>query len=345
MKRLKWKMIAGIIVAGVIALLAYINRHWLLEAFHMVRNADPLLLLVAFGIIIFSFFTTSRIFGIVLRLQGFRMGWTKLWAIAIVSVILSQSVPAGGVWTYAFLVSVFKRNGLSTVQSALAATMDMLGYTVAMLIVVAMSMVYLAFHNLTTEGGSYIAAGFAILFLGCFAFIVTRQKQQLLDWSLAAKNTLARILRQEWSDEPVLHVVNEFAERRHLIASKPHDLMMIVPVQLVVLSGHSLAIMVILLSLGVHTNFMVVLSAFGISLITSTVNILPGGGGTVETAVVAALYQFGVGSAALPAAIIFRMLNFWLMLPIAAICYYWLMHEKSSQKAGAVRMMQDEVEV
>jgi hypothetical protein len=34
--------------------------------------------------------------------------------------------------------------------------------------------------------------------------------------------------------------------------------------------------------------------------------------------------QLGAGAAAIPAAIVFRLLNFWVMLPIAASCYAWL---------------------
>ena len=52
----------------------------------------------------------------------------------------------------------------------------------------------------------------------------------------------------------------------------------------------------ILRSLGTSTSFLTVLSAFGIALLTSTVNVLPGGGGTVEAALVAVLTHLGVGA-------------------------------------------------
>jgi hypothetical protein len=43
------------------------------------------------------------------------------------------------------------------------------------------------------------------------------------------------------------------------------------------------------------------------------------------------LVQLGTGSAAVPAAIIFRLFNFWLLMPVAAGSYYWLMHEDPDQ--------------
>jgi len=106
---------------------------------------------------------------------------------------------------------------------------------------------------------------------------------------------------------------------------------LLVLIQLTALSGHSLGLYIILRSLGTSTSYLTVLSAFGIALLTSTVNVLPGGGGTVEVALVAVLTQLGVGADAVPAAILFRLLNFWLLLPIAAACYSWLMHDRPSR--------------
>jgi uncharacterized protein (TIRG00374 family) len=86
-------------------------------------------------------------------------------------------------------------------------------------------------------------------------------------------------------------------------------------------------------SLGTSTSFLTVMAAFGIALLTSTLNVLPGGGGTVEAALVAVLTQLGVGAEAVPAAILFRLLNFWLVLQIAAACFAWLTHGRPAHRA------------
>jgi uncharacterized protein (TIRG00374 family) len=99
---------------------------------------------------------------------------------------------------------------------------------------------------------------------------------------------------------------------------------MLVLIQLAALTVHSLAMLTVLWGLGVKTSIFVVMTAFGIALITSTFNVLPGGGGTVEAVLVLTLTQLGVETEAYIAAVIFRLLNFWLMTPIAAICYRWL---------------------
>jgi len=69
------------------------------------------------------------------------------------------------------------------------------------------------------------------------------------------------------------------------------------------------------------------LAAFGAALVTSLFNVLAGGGGTIETILAAVLGFLGVGPAAVPAAVIFRLLNFWLLLPLAGFAYAWLTRE------------------
>ena len=123
---------------------------------------------------------------------------------------------------------------------------------------------------------------------------------------------------------------------RALIADRKLLLALLVLIQMTALSGHSLALLVILHGLGASAGVEVVFAAFGIALLTSTFNVLPGGGGTVETVLVVTLTQLGAGVAAVPAAILFRLLNFWIMLPPAGLAYAWLSHgtaERSATKA------------
>jgi uncharacterized protein (TIRG00374 family) len=324
MRRASWKLVIGIVISAAIIALAYLERDWLLDALSLLQEARPVWLVVAWVTMLGSFLVMSQVFQIALRMQGHRMGILPLWATALVSIVLSQTVPAGGVWSYAFLVNTFKRWGVSSVKSALVATMDVLSYGITMILVVTFGMIYLAFHNLTVEGGSYAAAGIALCVVGLLVFLLTRSEDQLLRWLLTIKNLIERMIGRSWSDENLRRMIAELTHGREMLTNRPRDLLLLIPIQFTSLSGHSLAMLAILVSFGVHTTFLVVLTAFGIALITSTFTVLPGGGGTVETALVAVLLQLGVGHAALPAAILFRLMNFWLMIPIAAACYYWL---------------------
>jgi uncharacterized protein (TIRG00374 family) len=125
----------------------------------------------------------------------------------------------------------------------------------------------------------------------------------------------------------------QIARGRALIVENRRTLVLLIGIQLTALCGHSLAMLLILVSLGVHTSFAVVLTAFGAALITSLLNVLPEGGGTIETILAAVLGLLGAGPAAIPAAIIFRLLNFWLLLPFAALAYAWMIYEPLPRSA------------
>lgn len=328
MPQSRWKLITSIFISLAILILAFINRSWIIEAFGLLRGAKPAWLVLAFVLIGLSYLMSSQVFNVILRSLGYKMSLLRLWATALVAIVISQSVPAGGVGSYAFLLTNFTRRGISSGEAALLASLETLSYVVSMLIIFSFSLIFLAGRGLATGQASYLAAIVGALLIGTVAFILTRRASILRGWLLGLKNGLARLLRQDWGDGWVDHIVADLDRGRMLLSSRRRDVALLVVIQLTALSGHSLAMLLVLHSLGASVSFGVVLAAFGIALITSTFNVLPGGGGTVEAALVAVLTKLGAGPAAVPAAIIFRLFNFWLAAPIAAACYHWLMHEE-----------------
>ncbi|HET9224906.1 MAG TPA: lysylphosphatidylglycerol synthase transmembrane domain-containing protein [Roseiflexaceae bacterium] len=334
MRARRWQFIISVLLTIGIIVLAYLKRDRIALALESLREARPSWLLLAIVLELFAFFLASQVYDRVLRSLGYRLNVLRLWAIALVAIILSQSVPAGGVATYAFLVQSFKRRGIPAGHSTLVATLEALSYAGAMLLLFGFSLGYLALRtglDATEDArASLIAAGVAIATIGVATFVLTREQEVLTRWLLAVKNGVARLLRRNWSDEPIHKLVDELARGRALIAARPVELAVLVLIQLAALIVHSLAMLVVLHSLGADTSLFVVMAAFGLALITSTFNVLPGGGGTVEAVLVLTLTQSGVEAQAYVAALIFRIINFWMLLPIAAICYRLLNHDTDS---------------
>jgi uncharacterized protein (TIRG00374 family) len=327
----RWRITTSVALSLAILVMAVLNRDWLLEAFSMVQEARPFWLVVALATILVSYFITSQVLVVALRSLGYKFGLLRIWAITLVAVVFSQSVPAGGLGSYAFLVGIFNRQGVPSGKATLAASLEMLSYISAMLLVFLFSLIYLLIHGLGANLVSYVAAGAAVLLVSGAVFVLTRSTERLTNWLMSIKNSAARLFRRNWSDDRVHHIVDELTRGRTLMAESWHELVWLIPIQIAGLCGHSLAMLMVFWSLGVETSFFVVLTAFGIALITSTFNVLPGGGGTVEAALGLVLNRMGTGMAAFPAAIIFRLLNFWLILPVAAGCYYWLMHYQQEE--------------
>ncbi|WP_298816468.1 lysylphosphatidylglycerol synthase transmembrane domain-containing protein [uncultured Chloroflexus sp.] len=323
----RWKLITSAIISLGIIVLAVLNRHWIVEAFGLLNDAKPGWLLAALTLIALSYLMSAQVFNVVLHSLGYRISLLRLWATALTAIIISQSVPAGGVGSYAFLMSNFNRRGIRTGESALLASLETLSYVVAMLLVFSFSLAYFAWHGLRAAGASYIAGLVGLSVIGIAIYVLTRSEATLRHWLSSIHYALNRLLRRRWSDAWVDRIATDIARGRSLLIHRRRDVILLVLIQLTALSGHSLAMLLVLRALGTEVSFAIVLAAFGVALVTSTFNVLPGGGGTVEAALVAVFSQMGVGPAAVPAAIIFRLFNYWLAAPIAAICYHWLMHE------------------
>ncbi len=327
MPAFRWKLFTSALISLTILVLAYLNRAWIIEAFGLLGEARPLWLALSVILIGASYLISSQVFNIVLRSLGYRVGVLRLWATALVAIIISQSVPAGGVGSYAFLMSNFTRRGISPGESALIASLETLSYAIAMLLIFTFSLIYLALHGLDATIASLVAALVAVAVIGGAIYLLTRPETVLRRWVTRLQLGIGRIFGQRWTGARAAQIVADLTRARGLLASRRRDVILLVLVQLTALSGHSLAMLAVLVGLGASASFGMMLAAFGIALVTSTFNVLPGGGGTVEAALVAVLTQLGVGAAALPAAIIFRLFNFWLLTPVAMACYHWLMHE------------------
>jgi uncharacterized protein (TIRG00374 family) len=332
-----WRLAIGVLMTLGILMLAFFKRAWLLEAINLAQAAQPAWLLLGLVMIMLSFLISSQVFQVVLRALGYRLGVFHLWATAVVAIVTSQVVPAGSVGSYAFLLNSLRRRGVTPAESALAATLEALSYAGAMLLFAVFGLAYLASRILAADpnGSSLLAPvlaiGIALLLIGGIALLLTRSAATLTRWLVRLHQLLARALHWPHDATWAERTVGELTRVRGLVAGQRTMIGLLVLIQLTALCGHSLGMYCILRSLGTSTNFLTVLSAFGIALLTSTVNVLPGGGGTVEAALVAVLTQLGVGAEAVPAAIVFRLLNFWMMLPIAAGGYAWLMRDRSDR--------------
>lgn len=317
-------LMTALVVGG---LLTY-HRHWLVDALRLLRTVELPWLLAALGTIVLSYFLSSHVFRVVLGSFGHRLGVLRLWATTVTAIVISQCVPAGGVGSYAFLLRSFKLRGIPAGQATLLAALEALSYVGAMLLIGGFSIVYLVAQPLGAKGGvgtiPLIAAGVAaVTFLG--AVWASTRSAAALSHGMRRLLRLVPLLRRPSVAARIEVFVAEALRSRDLILAQPGMVVKLVGIQLLALSGHSLALLLVLGSLGVAPSFGMALTAFGVALITSTFNVLPGGGGTVETVLVTVLLQFSVGAAALPAAILFRLLNFWALLPVAAGGYAWLM--------------------
>ncbi len=333
MRRRRVSYIISALISLGIGILAYLSRHEIRAAFTTLQTAEPFWLVAAMATIALSYLLSAQVFAVALRSLGHQMSIFRLWGTALTAIVISQSVPAGGVASYAFLTNTFRRHGVAPGAAALVASLETLSYVAAMLLVFAFSLIYLAWQGFGALGISALAGLLGLFMLGAALFVLSRPVATLRSWLQRIEALLGRWIKPGWAGR----VAHDLTRGRALIAGRRGNVVLLVLIQLGALVGHSLALLFVLRGLGVSVGLPVVVAAFGVALVTSTFNVLPGGGGTVEAALVAVLLNMGVGPAAVPAAIIFRLFNFWLVAPLALAAYHWLTNTKAPAQSGRKR--------
>lgn len=332
---LAW-VLSGALSLGSLALVAF-HRQWLFDALSLIATADARWLAAAVVLEAASFLLSSRVLGVALRALGYRLGVLRLWALAVAAIVLSQSVPAGAVGSYTLITRQLTRRGVALGHAALVATLESLSYLGAMLLVLAFSVGYLLDHTLSGGSGTsslgapLLAGAVALGLIALVLVVLTRPAAGLRRGLLTLQRLLPPQVRPRDAEAWAARLVRELGSGRELLRTRWRAIGVLVLLQLGALLGHSLALACVLRSLGATLPLSGVIATYGIELITSTFNLLPGGGGTVETALVATLTQLGGGAEAVPAVVLFRLFNYWALLPVAALSALWLRH---GERAG-----------
>jgi uncharacterized protein (TIRG00374 family) len=325
-KRSIWSYLIGAILFAL--LIVFLLRNWIevKGAVERLQSVQPQWLALAFGAVALGFVCAGQVYGRVLATLGFRESAPWLTATALVTVLINHAIPAGSVAAYAFLVLSLRRRGIPPANVALVATLELLSWNGAVLLLFSYGVGYLILSGaIVTPQTYYVSVTTALVILMVLLFVISRPHVTLHSWAQNIKHIADRVFGVVWTDEEVLQVVDEVVANRRLILEQPLRMLLLVVLQLSMFVCHSAALLAILHSLGADPAPLAVLAAYGLALIASTFVILPGGGGAVEAALTLSLGAQGVpGGAALSAALLFRLLSFWLLLPIGLILYRYL---------------------
>jgi uncharacterized protein (TIRG00374 family) len=337
-RRIPWAyLLSGLLLA---ALLMLLIRNWdhirikAVEAVALCQSARPSWLALALLAILAGFLCAGQIYGRVLATLGYKASALWLSAAAMVTILLSQAIPVGTVASYAFLTTSLRKRGVPTTSVAVIASLELLSWGGAMLILFVYGMIYVLVttSNSSVAGASLTGFATVALLIGAYLFVGSRPRDTLHTWAMNTKRAIERVFGPVWHDSQIQKMVDELAHNRQLMVEQPARVLMLICLQLSIFALHSVALLAILHGLGVTIAPLAALAAYGLALIVSTYTLLPAGGGTVEAALTVALTVQGVPlEAALGATVLFRLFNFWLLLPIGAACYRALMRPAQDQ--------------
>jgi putative heme transporter len=332
-RRTPWRYVTCALL--LVAMVVLFGHNWirLHAALQLVQHATLRWLALALIAIVGGFFCAGQIYGYVLTTLGYRAQALWLSANALVTILISQTIPAGSLGSYAFLTASLRRRGTPAASVALLASLELLSWVGAMLLLFCYGLMYVLItaHSGDASRACYPSVASAVVLLSGGIFVGSRPHATLHDWALRIKRVLDRIFGPIWPDALVVRMVDEIDTNRRLIMERPSRVLLLICLQLTIFMLHSTALLAVLWSLGVAIAPPALLAAYGLALIVSTFTVLPGGGGTVEAALTLSLNAQGVPlAAAFGATMLFRLFSFWLLLPVGALCYRMLMRSSGS---------------
>lgn len=333
MHRIPWSWIIGIVLVALIGWLGYSTRAELAEAFYLLKSADRLWIAIAFVTVLLGFACAGFIYGSVLAVLNHQETFIWLAGTALVGILLNQTVPMGSVAAYAFLVAALRRRGFPSSSVAIVAGTELLTWNGAALLLFSGGLLYITTTaNYQATYPIYTALLLTSLIATIVIVAVTRPAHTVLGWLASLRRFIGRV-GIDWDTRSVELVVEEISKSRSVFAASPWRLIRILLLQMMIFVLHSAALTALLYSVRIDVPFFDVLAAYGMSLIVSLFTILPGGGGAVEAALSFSLHLQDVPlKEALSAAIMFRMLSFWLMLPFGAVFYRLLTRQTAPTK-------------
>ena len=137
-------------------------------------------------------------------------------------------------------------------------------------------------------------------------------------------------------------MVDRFAERlgeesrslRWQISARPLDVLGWCCLAFGYWAFDATCLVLVFLALGVPAGAGELLVAYGIATAAGSLPLTPGGIGVFEATMLATLAVFGIGAEAAIPILGYRLLNFWIPIPLAALIYPTLRIRKTERGSG-----------
>ena len=126
---------------------------------------------------------------------------------------------------------------------------------------------------------------------------------------------------ETWSAEFVSRLGGEFRAAHRHMTGRPEEALILSALGFGYWAFDALCLILMFEATGVSAGPLVLLVAYGVATAVAAIPLTPGGIGVFETTMLATLVLLGVGSEAAVPILGYRLFNFWLPIPLAAIFY------------------------
>jgi uncharacterized protein (TIRG00374 family) len=243
----------------------------------------------------------------------------------------SHVLPGGGATAAAVTYGALRRKDFDPERVGLALAVVTILVYAALGVLFAGSLVYMLLDGDLDSAGTAASFLFLALLLGVASGAYAAYRRPTLAKDIAKKvaRLAGRLLKREglrrkmeaWSVRLVSRLRGEVRAARRQLAGHPAKTLKLGALAIGYWAFDALCLVLMFAALGVRADPLVLLVAYGVATTVAAIPLTPGGIGVFEATMVATLSLLGVGPEAAIPVLGYRLFNFWLPIPLAAVFY------------------------
>jgi uncharacterized protein (TIRG00374 family) len=311
--RLGLSWLFGILMLAAVVLVA--TRFTELQRFaELSRSAQPIWLLVAFGLQAMTYICAAGVWHGALERAGVRQSFWSIVPLGLAKLFTDQALPTGGISGALLVVSGLERRGIPSGVAMAALLIGMVSFYAAYLIAVAIGLAILYSSHALDPLMAAAAGVFVVVAFGIPGSVLALRR-----WSQSRSEAglLAAVSRWLSRIPGISALMAAMAEAPTTLLRDPLPFVRATALQFLIFALDAATLWVMIIAIGADGSPTAAVAAFMMASLAATVGPMPLGLGTFEAVCVAVLHIQGVSlEVALTATLLLRGFTFWLpMIP------------------------------
>ncbi len=264
-------------------------------------------------------------------LSSRRLGRWFMLRLTVTGYGAAHVLPGGGAAAATVTYSALRRKGYAPEDVGLALTAVSVLVYGALGVLFSGSLLYMLLDGDLGPADTAASIFFLVLSVCVALGAYTAYRRPTLAKNVAERGTrlVGRLLGGEglqgragaWSARLIARLGEELRAARRQLAARPAEAPKLAALALGYWAFDALCLILMFEAMGVPASPLVLLVAYGVATSIAAIPLTPGGIGVFETTMLATLVLLGVGSEAAIPILGYRLFNFWLPIPLAAIFY------------------------
>lgn len=288
------------------------------KALTVIGSINPWLVIAAVALEVIALLTYARLTQLLLPVAS-RPSFPLAFGTVIASTGVNHVVPGGAATTAGVNYRLLGRAGVPTDQLGLALGLQAVGSAVVLnailWIALLVSIPTSGFHPIYATAAAVGAVLISVSASSVFAIL--RHRDRFSDAVAGLAGRLPRI------DASRVHAVMlRTAEQLGVLASDTRLLRTVVALAAANWLFDAAALWLMLSAFGHRPDVVGLLVAYGLANVMAAIPVSPGGLGVIEAILIPTLVGFGTPRAEASIGVVaYRLINFWLPIPVGALCY------------------------